>query len=54
MRKIKKELVYTMPYNTEIEIKRAAEKRNKLYEKYKCVQVYPNGLNEVRIVATNQ
>lgn len=51
--KTKKEIVYTMPYNTEAEIKKAQEKRHKLYEKYNNVQVYCNGLYEVRIIASN-
>ena len=51
--KIKKEVVYTMPYQTEEDIRKANEKRSKLYDKYNSVQVYPNGLYEVRIVATN-
>lgn len=53
MKTFKKEVVYTMPYQTETEIKRANDKRSKLYEKYNSVQVYPNGLYEVRIIATN-
>lgn len=54
MSKIKKEIVYTMPYITETDIKKANQKRSKLYEKFNSVQVYPNGLHEVRIIATNQ
>jgi hypothetical protein len=50
---IKKELVYTMPYVTEKDIKKANEKRSKLYEKYNCVMVYPNGMDQVRIIASN-
>lgn len=53
MKASKKEIVYTMPYQTEAEIKKANDKRSKLYEKFNSVQVYPNGLYEVRIVATN-
>jgi len=52
MAKFKKEVVYTMPYQTEKEIA-AAAKRSKLYDKFNSVQVYPNGLYEVRIVASN-
>ena len=51
--KTKKEIVYTMPYQTESEIRKAQEKRHKLYEKYNNVQVYCNGLYEVRIIASN-
>ena len=51
---MKKELVYTMQYETEDEIKAAQELRSELYEKYNDVQVYPNGLWEVRIVATDE
>ena len=53
MKSFKKEVVYTMPYTTESEIKKAQAKRQKLYDKFNSVQVYPNGLHEVRIVATN-
>ena len=49
-----KEVIYTMAYSTEKEIQKANNKRAKLYEKYNSVQVYPNGLNEVKIVATNK
>ena len=49
----KKEIVYTMPYSTESDIKKVNDKRNKLYEKFNSVQVYPNGMYEVRIVASN-
>jgi len=50
---MKKEIVYTMPYTTEQEIKKANDKRQKLYEKFNSVMVYPNGMHEVRIIATN-
>lgn len=49
-----KEVVYTMPYQTEKDIQKANNKRSKLYEKYNLVQVYPNGLYEVRIIATKK
>jgi hypothetical protein len=49
---IKKEVVYTMPYTTKIDIQKAQQKRDKLYDKYDSVQVYPNGLDEVRIVCS--
>lgn len=48
---MKKEVIYTMPYNTEREIALAQELRQELYDKYNSVSVYPNGLYEVRIVA---
>ena len=53
MAKIKKEVVYIMPYITETDIKKANEKRSKLYEKFNSVMVYYIGLHEVRIIATN-
>ncbi len=53
MKNYKKEVVYTMPYETENEIRKAANKRQKLYEKYNNVQIYTNGLYEVRIIASN-
>jgi hypothetical protein len=53
MATIKKEVVYTMPYTTESDIKKAKNKRQRLYDKYDSVQVYPNGLYEVRIVCSN-
>lgn len=49
---IKKEVVYTMPYTTESDIKKASQKRQKLYEKYNNVMVYPNGMHEVKIVCS--
>lgn len=49
---IKKEVVYTMPYTTKQDIQKAQQKRDKLYDKYNSVQVYPNGLDEVRIVCS--
>lgn len=48
---MKKQVVYTMPYSTEEDIKKASELRNDLYDEYDSVQVYPNGLHEVKIVA---
>ena len=51
---MKKEVVYTMPYETEEEIKKAQELRQDLYEKYNSVMVYPNGLYEVRIVCEDE
>jgi len=53
MRTVKKEVIYTMPYNTAEDIKKATRKRDSLYNRYNSVQVYPNGLHEVRIIATN-
>lgn len=52
-RRIKKEVVYTMPYETVEDMKAAERKRERLYDKYNNVSVYPNGLHEVRIVASN-
>lgn len=49
-----RELIYTMPYSTEKDIKKAQQKRQSLYSKYNSVQVYPNGQDEVRIVATDK
>ena len=51
---MRKEVVYFMPYSTEKDIKKAAQKRERLYDKYNCVNVYPNGCHEVRIVATDK
>ena len=53
MKNFKKEVVYTMPYTTETEIRKAGSIRQKLYNKYNSVQVYMNGIHEIRIVATN-
>lgn len=50
---MKKQIIYIMPYNTEAEIKKVNEKRQRLYNKYNSVQVYPNGLSEVRIICEN-
>jgi len=49
-----KEVIYTLPYQTESDIRKANAKRQKLYDKYDSVQVYPNGLYEIKIVATNK
>ena len=54
MKSYRKEVVYFMPYSTEKEIQRASNKRARLYEKYNCVMVYPNGCDEVKIVATEK
>jgi|AntDeeMinimDraft_5_1070356.scaffolds.fasta_scaffold01858_2 hypothetical protein len=51
---MKKEIVYTMDYGTVEEIKKAENKRAKLYEKYNSVQVYPQGNFAVKIVATDK
>lgn len=50
--KVKKETVYTLPYQTEEEIAKAVELRSTLYDDFDDVQVYPNGLYEVRVIAT--
>ncbi len=52
--KIKKEIVYTLPNNTEEDIKRIEELRSELYEKFESVNVYPNGLYEIRVVAEEE
>jgi len=49
-----KEVIYTLPYQTESDIRKANVKRQRLYDKYNSVQVYPNGLHEVKIVATDK
>lgn len=49
---MKIELVYTMPYETAEDIAKASELRSTLYEHFNNVQVYPNGLYEVRVIAT--
>ncbi len=54
MAAIKKEIVYTMPYETEKDIQKAQRKRQSLYQKFNNVQVYCNGLTEVRIIATDK
>lgn len=54
MKAFKKEVVYTMPYESDADIKRANNKRQRLYGKYNNVQVYPNGLYEVRIIASDK
>ena len=48
--KIKKEVIYTLPYETEKDIKYAQEFRQDLYDKFNSVMVTPNGLYEVRII----
>jgi len=50
---LKKEVCYTMAYSTELEIKEAAKFRQKLYDKYESVNVYPDGLDRVKIIASN-
>ena len=50
---MKIEKVYTVKYETEEDIRKAQAIRTRLYNKYQSVLVYPNGLHEVRIVATN-
>lgn len=53
MNKYKKEVVYTVDTDTEEGMRKAESLRSRLYEKYNSVNVYPNGLHQVRIVATN-
>ena len=50
---MKKEVVFTLPYETEDDIQAAQDLRNELYDEYTYVSVYPNGLHEVRIIANN-
>jgi len=49
---IKKEIIYTCPYETQEDMNAADELRQELYEKYDSVNVYPNGLYEVKIIAS--
>jgi hypothetical protein len=50
---MKKEIIYTMNYETKEDIKKAEKLRSNLYEKYNSVNVYPSGLNEIQIIATD-
>jgi hypothetical protein len=50
---MKMELVYTMPYESAEEKQKARDLRFELYETYKYVDIYPNGLSEIRLIATN-
>ena len=50
---MKKEVVFTLPYETEDDIQAAQDLRAELYDEYTNVSVYPNGLHEVKIVANN-
>jgi len=50
---MKKEVVFTLPYETEDDIQAAQDLRTELYDEYTNVNVYPNGLHEVKIVANN-
>ena len=52
--KTKKEVVYTMDCETKKQKRKIDDKKYKLYQKYGEVNVYPNGLHEVRIIATNK
>ena len=49
-----REVIYTIPYETENDIKKANELRTNLYEKFNSVQVYNNGLYEVKIVCKEE
>lgn len=51
---MKKETVYTMPYEGEDDRERVRELRSELYETHNRVDVCPNGLYEVRVIATNE
>lgn len=48
-----KEVVYTVDYETKEQIKKARELKERLHNKYKCVCIYPNGLYQARVIATN-
>lgn len=50
---MKKEIVYTLAYNSESDITKAEKLVGELYEKYNCVDVYPHGLSEIKIIATD-
>jgi hypothetical protein len=50
----KKETIYTLPYKTEEDIKKAQDFRTDLYDRFNSVQVYPNGLYEVRIICEKE
>ena len=51
--RIKRELIYTMPYETPEDQQAVDDKRCKLYRTFKSVLVYPNGSHEIRLIATN-
>lgn len=53
MKNYTKEIVYTLPYITEKDIRKAGKFRQKLYTKYESVMVYMNGQNEIKIIAKN-
>jgi len=50
---MKKEIVYTMPCETQEERENVQKMRQKLYaeNRYERVSIYPNGLHEVRVIA---
>jgi len=50
---IKKELTYTLAYGTELEIRKAAKFRQRLYGKFNSVNVYPDGFDKIKIIASN-
>lgn len=50
---MKKKVVYTLPYLTEADIKKAVALRSRLYGKFKSVQVSPQGSYAVIIEASN-
>ena len=51
---MKKEIIYTMPYETKNDIKKAEKLQTELYAKYKNVQIYPNGFYEICIIVENE
>lgn len=48
-----KEVVFTMPCDSEEEQKKIKELKSELYERYESVQICPNGNHEVKVIATN-
>jgi len=50
----KKEVVYKMPCETEAQKKAIKEMRLELYGSFNSVNIYPNGLSEVRIVCEDE
>lgn len=51
---MKKEIAYTIDTDTVEGIEKAEALQAELYETYGTVLVYPNGLHQVRIIASNE
>ena len=51
---MKKQIVYFMETATQKQILEAEELQRNLYEKYNSVMVYPNGLCQIKIIATDE